>query len=132
LLGEALTGQKPSPEAERLLLSARKALEENRNKITPIDQDETLRDAVGRLVRLYEAWGKPAEAETRRKKLAALPPVTQPKPQAHFVGTHPHPLVAYCDVLDLDAVSVNPGLSTAGPRSSDDARRLRGLCLWGG
>jgi hypothetical protein len=37
-----------------------------------------LHDAIDRLVRLYEAWGKPAEAEKWRKR---LPPVAPAKPQ---------------------------------------------------
>ncbi len=73
LLGEALTGQKAYPEAERLLLSAQKALDEKRDKIRPIDRDETLRDAIDRLVHLYEVWGRSAEAEVWRRRLASLP-----------------------------------------------------------
>jgi len=82
LLGEALAGQKAYPEAEQLLLSARKELDEKRDKIRPIDRDETLHDAIDRLVRLYEASGKPAEAEMWRKKVAALPAASVGKPPA--------------------------------------------------
>src|SRR5271157_1922136 len=49
-----------------------------------------------------------------------------------FIGTHAHPFVAYCYVLDLDAVSLNPGLATADAGSADDMRRLKGLCSWNG
>src|SRR5208337_4869796 len=49
-----------------------------------------------------------------------------------FIGTHSHPFVAYCYVLDLDAVSLKPGLATADAGSADDMRRLKGLCSWNG
>jgi hypothetical protein len=38
-----------------------------------------------------------------------------------------HPLVAYCDALDFDAVSVNPGFATADAGSMDDVRHLKRL-----
>jgi hypothetical protein len=68
LLGEALARKNDFAAAEPLLLNAQKALFERRDKIRPIDRDATLRDAVDRLVRLYEAWGKPAQAETWKKQ----------------------------------------------------------------
>lgn len=67
LLGKALTGQKAFDEAERLLLNAQKALTDRRDRIRPADRDRTLRNAAARLARLYEAWGKPAEAEAWKK-----------------------------------------------------------------
>jgi serine/threonine protein kinase len=69
LLGEALAGQRDFPAAELLLLDAQKALTERREKILPRDRDEILRDAIERLARLYEAWGKPDKAEEWRKTL---------------------------------------------------------------
>jgi eukaryotic-like serine/threonine-protein kinase len=77
LLGEALTGQKAFQEAEGLLLGAQKVLAEKRDKILPLDRDSTLRDSIDRLVRLYETWGKPAEAE---KWKTVLPPAPKPDP----------------------------------------------------
>jgi len=74
LLGEAVAGQSAYPEAERLLLGGQKSLDEKRNKIRPIDRDSTLRQAIDRLIHLYEAWGKPAEAEKWRKRLPPPPP----------------------------------------------------------
>jgi hypothetical protein len=59
LLGEALIGQREFPAAEPLLLDAHKALTERRDKIRPLDREAILRDAIDRLVRLYEARGKP-------------------------------------------------------------------------
>jgi hypothetical protein len=58
LLGEALAGQKDYQGAEPLLLAAQKTLSSRRTKIPPPDRDRTLRDVAGRLIRLYEAWGK--------------------------------------------------------------------------
>jgi serine/threonine protein kinase/lipopolysaccharide biosynthesis regulator YciM len=69
LLGEALTGQREFPAAEPLLLDGLKALTERREMIRPRDRDAILRDAIERLVRLYEAWGKPDQAAAWRKTL---------------------------------------------------------------
>jgi tetratricopeptide (TPR) repeat protein len=73
LLGEALAGLGEYAEAEPLLLSAQKDLNERREKIRPLDRPATLRDSVDRLVRIYQAWGKPAEAEEWKKTLASEP-----------------------------------------------------------
>ena len=73
LLGEALAGQGEFSAAEPLLLDAQKALTERRDKIPPLDRDVTFRDAAERLVRLYEAWGKPEKAEEWRKRLGEHP-----------------------------------------------------------
>jgi tetratricopeptide (TPR) repeat protein len=72
LLGEALAGQRKFDEAKPLLEDAQKALADRREKIKPIDRSSTLHEAIDRLVRLYEAWGKPAEAEEWRAKLFFL------------------------------------------------------------
>jgi hypothetical protein len=76
LLGEVLTGLARYPEAEPLLLSAQKDLNERREKIRPLDRPATLRDSVERLVRLYQAWGKPADAEEWKKKLPMAEPAS--------------------------------------------------------
>jgi tetratricopeptide (TPR) repeat protein len=73
LLGEALAGEREFQAAEPLLLNAQKALTERREKILPLEREVTLREAVERLVRLYEAWGKPDKAEEWRKKLGENP-----------------------------------------------------------
>jgi tetratricopeptide (TPR) repeat protein len=73
LLGEALAGRKDFPAAEPLLLEARKALTERRAKMPPCERDGALRDAADRLVRLYEAWGKPAEAGKWREMRPPAP-----------------------------------------------------------
>ncbi|HZW32297.1 MAG TPA: tetratricopeptide repeat protein [Isosphaeraceae bacterium] len=73
LLGEALAGQREFQAAEPLLLNAQKALTEQCEKIPALEREVTLRDTVDRLVRLYEAWGKPDKAERWRKTLSENP-----------------------------------------------------------
>ena len=68
LLGESLLGQKKYDEAEKNLLDGYKGLEERSKQIPKEDQD-CLSEAGDRLVRLYEEWGKPQEAESWRVKL---------------------------------------------------------------
>jgi hypothetical protein len=73
LSSQALAGQREFPAAEALLLDAQKALTERRAKILPLEREVTLREAAERLVRLYEAWGKPDKAEEWRKTLGEHP-----------------------------------------------------------
>jgi len=51
------------PEAEPLLVAGQKGLAERRDKIPVPERESTLHDSIDRLVRLYEPWNKPAEAE---------------------------------------------------------------------
>lgn len=48
-----------------------------------------------------------------------------------FIGRHAHPLVADGDVLDLDAMPVDPGLAAADAGCPDDAGHLQGFGPWG-
>ena len=68
LLGAALLGQGQHAAAEPLLLSGHAGLEKTEPSIPP-QAKYTLRDAVERLVQLYTAWDKPAEAAKWRAKL---------------------------------------------------------------
>jgi tetratricopeptide (TPR) repeat protein len=68
LLGEALAGQKLFGEAEPFLLAGQNELFDRRAAIPAPRRDETVRAAAERLVRLYEAWNKPAEAEKWKKR----------------------------------------------------------------
>src|SRR5262249_53375941 len=70
LLGNALLGQKKYSEAEPLLLRGNDGLILHRAKI-PADEKRRLVEALERLVRLYDEWGKPDQAATWRKKLEA-------------------------------------------------------------
>jgi len=73
LLGEALAGLERFPEAEPLLLAGHKGLLERPEKIPVPERNTTLSDSIDRLVRLYEAWNKPAEAEKWKRTLAQSP-----------------------------------------------------------
>ena len=66
VLGECLTAQKRFEEAETLLLESHTAV----NKTLGANDPRTRR-ARDRLFRLYEAWGKPDQAESYR---ASPPP----------------------------------------------------------
>jgi tetratricopeptide (TPR) repeat protein len=68
LLGEALAGQQKNAEAEPMLLEGyegMKALE----KTMPPNGKARLADALERIVKLYDGWGKPEQAATWRKRL---------------------------------------------------------------
>jgi serine/threonine-protein kinase len=65
LLGASLAAQERRAEAEPLLIAALTALEERRGASDPY-----AREALGQLVRLYAAWGRPEEAEVYRARLA--------------------------------------------------------------
>ena len=73
MLGAALTGQQKHAEAEPLLLEAYRGLRRTEADIPAEVRDERLRSALERLIQLYDAWGKPAEAAKWCEKLAAIP-----------------------------------------------------------
>jgi eukaryotic-like serine/threonine-protein kinase len=78
LLGGALLGQKKYAEAERLIVSGYEGMKAREAKIAPPGRP-SLTDAAGRVVKLYEAWGKKDKAAEWRAKLAK--PSAEPKPQ---------------------------------------------------
>ena len=61
MLGEALAGQKKYADAEPLLRDGHRGLAD-RAKAIPGTAAQAVPRARERLVQLYEAWGKPAEA----------------------------------------------------------------------
>jgi serine/threonine protein kinase/Tfp pilus assembly protein PilF len=67
LLGATLLGQKKYAEAEPLLTTAYKGMKEREDRI-PADEKRRLKEALQRLVELYEATGKPEEAAKWRQK----------------------------------------------------------------
>jgi tetratricopeptide (TPR) repeat protein len=69
MLGDSLLGQKKYAEAEPLILSGYAGLKAREGKIPPPGKPR-LADAAERVVRLYEAWGKPEQAAEWRAKLA--------------------------------------------------------------
>jgi hypothetical protein len=70
LLGEALLGQKKYDDAEPLLVEGYEGLKQREAKIPPAGKPN-LTSALERLVHLYDAWGKPEQAEQWRKELEA-------------------------------------------------------------
>ena len=70
ILGEALADQKKFAEAEPMLLSGYEGLKQHRDAIPSQDKPRLAR-ALERLVKFYEAQGKPAEAMRWRQELEA-------------------------------------------------------------
>jgi tetratricopeptide (TPR) repeat protein len=68
-LGEALAGQKKYANAEPLLVQGYEGLEKRADKIPPQVRIVRLKEALERLVRLYEAKGDKDQAAKWRKKL---------------------------------------------------------------
>jgi tetratricopeptide (TPR) repeat protein len=82
LLGAALLGQKKYAEAAPLLREGYEGLRKHADKLPPAVRHERLAEAAGRLVRLYDAWGKKEEADAWRKKLdEAKEAANKPQPQ---------------------------------------------------
>jgi WD40 repeat protein/tetratricopeptide (TPR) repeat protein len=77
LLGGALLGQKKYAEAEPLLVKGYAGLKQRKKAMKPQDAPR-LREAVERLVQLYEALGKKDEAAKWRKEVKAKKPKTKP------------------------------------------------------
>jgi tetratricopeptide (TPR) repeat protein len=74
LLGGALLGQKKYAAAEPLLLAGYAGMRKREAKVIEEGAGGKLRAAGRRVVQLYEAWGKPAEAARWRKELGDPPP----------------------------------------------------------
>jgi serine/threonine protein kinase/DNA-binding SARP family transcriptional activator len=75
LLGEALLGQQKFAEAEPLLKAGYGGLKA-REKAIPPQAKSRLALALDRLVQLYDAWGKPEQAEHWRKQRTPQPAPT--------------------------------------------------------
>jgi tetratricopeptide (TPR) repeat protein len=71
MLGDALLGQKKYADAEPLLRQGYEGMRRRADKIPPQWKGLRLRQALERLVRLYDAWDKPEEAAKWRKELEA-------------------------------------------------------------
>jgi serine/threonine protein kinase/tetratricopeptide (TPR) repeat protein len=83
MLGAALVGQKKYAEAEPLLLAGYEGMKERGAGVPEPVGSLRLAQALERLVRLYDEWGKKDEAARWRKKLEALNasrPAQPPKP----------------------------------------------------
>jgi hypothetical protein len=77
LLGHALLGQARYAEAEPLLLEGYEGLVAHEADIPQASKFRTT-DAVQRLVQLYEAWGKPEQADRWRQETNRLVPSSAP------------------------------------------------------
>ncbi|MBI1904194.1 MAG: serine/threonine protein kinase [Planctomycetia bacterium] len=73
LLGAAMTGQRKFDEAEKLLLSGYEGLAAKESGIPPAQRQKRLTQALSRLVKLYEDWGKREAANTWRERLKLRP-----------------------------------------------------------
>jgi hypothetical protein len=69
LLGGSLVGQKKYAEAEPLILSGYEGMKAREAKI-PLPAKPRFTEAAERVVKLYEAWGKPEKAAEWRTRLA--------------------------------------------------------------
>jgi serine/threonine protein kinase len=69
LLGEALMGQGRYAEAEPLIVPGFQEMRARSSSIPEQSRVRLLSEAAGRVVRLYEAWGKPAEAAAWKLRL---------------------------------------------------------------
>lgn len=78
LLGAALLGQKKYADAEKFLLPGYEGLEKRQADSPSASRAKLVKSTAESLVQLYEAWGKPDEAEQWRKKLRANTPATTP------------------------------------------------------
>ncbi len=71
MLGGALLGQKKYADAESLLLRGYHGMKEREDKIPAQAKNLRLREAVERMVQLYDAWGTKGKADEWRKQLEA-------------------------------------------------------------
>ena len=79
LLGESLLGQKKYAEAEPHLIGGYEGMKQHAARI-PAQFKHYLTEAGERVVRLYEAWGKPEKAAEWRASLQPPAGAEQPKP----------------------------------------------------
>lgn len=82
-LGDCLLGQAKYAEAEPLIVAGYEGMKTREAKIPPLSRLR-LSEAAGRVVRLYEAWGKPEKAAEWRRKLAHEAPDRPERPADVF------------------------------------------------
>ncbi|CAN5903490.1 hypothetical protein BH23PLA1_BH23PLA1_41060 [soil metagenome] len=91
MLGEVLLELEKYDEAEPLLLEGRRGIVAQVEAIPEDFRDIRLRESADRLVRLYEAWDRPEEAEHWRRQLepdlARMPESPLPKLPADLFAT---------------------------------------------
>jgi serine/threonine protein kinase/tetratricopeptide (TPR) repeat protein len=79
LLGAALLAQKQYVQAEPLLVQGYQGMKEREAKI-PAPDKHRVAEALGRLVVLYDAWGKKDQANLWRQKQKEATPRAEPRP----------------------------------------------------
>jgi tetratricopeptide (TPR) repeat protein len=79
MLGESLLGRGKHPEAEPDLLQGYEGLKSRERQIPQLLARYRVAEALGRVVRLYEAWGKPKQAAHWRARMT-LSGHAMPKP----------------------------------------------------
>ena len=68
-----LAGQKNFADAEPLLLQSHQGLQQRQASLPPyLNAPRRITESLERLVQLYDAWGKPAQAAERKQKLTAF------------------------------------------------------------
>ena len=73
LLGASLAGQKNYAEAEPLLIESCEGLQQRQASLAPfLNAPRRSKESLERLVQLYDAWGKTAQAAEWKEKLAAF------------------------------------------------------------
>ncbi len=73
LLGASLAGQKKYADAEPLLVESCHGLQQHQTSLTPyLNAPRRIKESLERLVQLYDAWGKPAQAAEWKQKLATF------------------------------------------------------------
>ena len=73
LLGASLAGQKNYDDAEPLLIESCQGLQQHQASLPPyLNAPRRITESLERLVQLYDAWGKPAQAADWKQKLAAF------------------------------------------------------------
>ncbi len=84
MIGACLLGESKYTEAEPLILSGYEGLKAREPKIPPPVARLRLAEAEGRVVRLYQLWGKPDKAAEWRKRLGQKEPSEPELPKDVF------------------------------------------------
>jgi eukaryotic-like serine/threonine-protein kinase len=78
LLGASLSGQKKYADAEPFLLQGYEGLQQRQASVPPyLNAPRRITESFERLVQLYDAWSKPAQATEWKQKLAAFQQATK-------------------------------------------------------
>ena len=73
LLGASLSGQKKYADAQPFLLQGYEGLQQRQASLPPyLNAPRRITESLERLVQLYDAWGKPAQAAEWKQKLGAF------------------------------------------------------------